>query len=233
MSAAGRSGSSAGPPPRKLCPSRVRPDTACAAGSATRVTAAGAWPVGHRLVVKTTTRDPAAVSTIQSQLLDRFESLGWTVTASQTITDIKNAGQAQIDNVIATLWTMAGLIALVGILGLSSTMGLNVFERTREIGVLRALGASNRMIRSMIIGESISIAVISCLFAAVLSIPISANFSDTLGMSLLLRHLDVDFSILGLLLWVAMVILAAVIASLIPAQNASSLTVRETLAYEG
>jgi putative ABC transport system permease protein len=197
------------------------------------ISTAGSWPVGHRLVVKTTQRDPSFVSAIQTDVLDRLERSGLTITASQTLTDIKNAGQAQIDNVVTTLWSMAGLIALVGVLGLSSTMGLNVFERTREIGVLRALGASSRIIRQLVIGESISIAVISCLFAAALSIPISTAFADTLGMSLLLRHLDLTFSTLGLLLWIVMVVAAAIIASLIPAQNAANLTVRETLAYEG
>src|SRR5260221_2926190 len=197
------------------------------------VSFAGSWPLGHRLVIRTSQRDPAQVSSVQTDLLDGLARAGWTVTASQTLTDIKYAGKGQIDNVITTLWTMAGLIALVGILGLSSTMALNVFERTREIGVLRALGASSRVIRQLVIGESISIAIISCLFASALSIPISIAFANTLGMSLLLRPLTVAFSTVGLLLWLAMVVVAAIVASLIPAPNAPTLTLPETLNYDG
>ncbi len=184
-------------------------------------------------MVRTAQRDAALVSTVRTDLLNRFQQAGWTVDSSATLTDIKNSTQAQVDNVVATLWTMAALIALVGILGLSSTMGLNVFERTREIGVLRALGAETHVIRQLIIGESISIALISCLIAAILSVPMSVAFGNTLGMSLLLRPLDTVFSTAGLLLWIAMALVAAVAASVIPAQNATRLTVRETLAYDG
>src|SRR5260221_6963166 len=81
-------------------------------------TVTGSLPVAHRLVVKIVQHNETLVSAAQTDLLNRFQQAGWTVDSSQTLTDIKNSAQAQVDNAVATLWAMAVLIALVGILGL-------------------------------------------------------------------------------------------------------------------
>ncbi len=130
------------------------------------------------------------------------------------------------------LMTMTVLMAAVGGLGLMGTMSLNVLERTREIGVLRAIGASNGAVMQMVIVEGVLIGVISWACSAVLAIPLGKVLGDAIGVSMLQTPLDYAYSIDGALLWLALVVLIGTIASYLPARNASRLTVREVLAYE-
>jgi putative ABC transport system permease protein len=79
---------------------------------------------------------------------------------------------------------MALLTAIVGSIGLTGTMSLNVMERTREIGVLRAIGASNRTLMSMVLTEGILIGMISWILASLAAFPISILMANALSQSL-------------------------------------------------
>ena len=80
---------------------------------------------------------------------------------------------------------MAILIALVGALGLMGTMSMNVLERTREIGVMRAVGASNASIRKIVLVEGICIGLLSWLIGSLLAVPIGKFLSDGVGIAFL------------------------------------------------
>jgi putative ABC transport system permease protein len=112
------------------------------------------------------------------------------------------------------------------------TMSINVLERTREIGVMRAIGASNGAVRQVFIVEGVIIGLLSWLVGAILAYPISKLLSDTVGRQFLSTPLDYTFSIPGMLLWLGVVLLLSALTSFLPAWNASRLTVREVLAYE-
>ncbi len=187
----------------------------------------------NRLVVKTERHDPAFQSAVEVDLLDRFDDADIQVVRSETTTDIKQTAAAQIENLVILLMAMAILIVVVGGLGLASTMGLNVMERTREIGVLRAMGAKTGALRRLVIGEGLAIGLISCALGIALSVPLGVALGNALGISFFLRPLDTVFSTTGVLVWIAVVALVATLASLLPAQNAARLTIRETLAYNG
>ncbi len=133
---------------------------------------------------------------------------------------------------IILLLIMAFLLALVGGLGLMGTMSINVIERTREIGVLRALGASNRSVSWVFIREGVMIGIISWLLGCIAAVPLSRVICQGLGAVLLGVPLSYRFSFEGTWMWLFLVILLSFLASFIPAQNASRLTVREVLAYE-
>jgi putative ABC transport system permease protein len=75
---------------------------------------------------------------------------------------------------IVSLVVMAALMAIVGVLGLSSTMSTNVVERTREFGVMQTVGATPRAVRSMVVSEGVFIGALSRMFAIVLALPLSA-----------------------------------------------------------
>jgi putative ABC transport system permease protein len=124
------------------------------------------------------------------------------------------------------------LFAVVGGLGLMGTMSINVIERTREIGVMRAIGAPTRSVAQVFIVESVAVGVISWLFATLLALPLSKIMSDAVGIPLMGTPITFNFSVAGVGLWLVVVVLLSVLASFIPAQNASRLTVREVLAYE-
>ena len=132
----------------------------------------------------------------------------------------------------AFLLFLAILTALVGSIGLAGTMSLNVMERTREIGVLRAIGASNRTLIRMVLVEGALIGLISWLLATLLAFPISKILADSISLSIFGSPTDFGFSPLGFSLWMAIVVILSVLASVMPARNATRLTIREVLAYE-
>ena len=127
---------------------------------------------------------------------------------------------------------MAALLAVVGGLGLMGTMSINVLERTREIGVLRAIGASSRAVLQIVIVEGVLIGVLSWAFGTLLALPLGKFMSDAIGNAFLRAPLSYVFSWTGALVWLGAVIVLGTIASLLPARSATRLSVREVLAYE-
>ena len=188
--------------------------------------------LANRLVIQTTRSDPGFQSTLESNVLARLEQINFDVLGSQTTTQLKETSAAQMDIVIVLLLAMVVLIAVVGGLGLAITMSLNVLERTREIGILRSLGAQNGVVRRVVIVEGLVIGLISWAVSIPCSIPLAIWLGDSLGNSLLARPLDYIFSIPAMLMWLGLMLVISVIASIIPAQNAVRLTIRDTLVYE-
>lgn len=137
------------------------------------------------------------------------------------------------DYAIATdfLLAMAVLLAVVGGLTLMGTMSINVIERTREIGVMRAIGASNRSILRLVVGEGLVVAGAGWLLAAPLSPLAGLALSNAFGQEFLHVPLEYDYSWAGLGLWLLLVFVVAAVSSFLPAWNASRLTVRQVLSY--
>ena len=140
------------------------------------------------------------------------------------------AAQA-INILVGFLLAMALLTALVGSIGLTGTMGMNVLERTREIGVMRAIGAVDSEIMKSVIIEGTLIGLISWFFGALLSIPITYALLDILAVAFS-APIPVNFTADGFIIWLGAVLFLSVAASIIPARNAARLTIREVLAYE-
>ena len=188
--------------------------------------------LANRLVVQTTRSDSVFQSQVQSDLLTRLETINFDVLGSQTTTQLKETTAAQMDVLIILLLAMVVLIAIVGGLGLAITMSLNVLERTREIGILRSLGAQNGVVCRVVIMEGLVIGLISWAVSIPCSIPLAIWLGDSLGNSLLARPLDYIFSVQAMLMWLGLMTVISVIASMIPAQNAARLTIRDALVYE-
>lgn len=169
---------------------------------------------------------------ITQALENHFEyvglDVGLTSQSTQEITEVT----AIFEVLIVLLLIMAFLLAVIGGLGLMGTMSINVLERTREIGVMRAIGASNRSVRRIFIVEGIVIGVMSWLVAALLAYPLSKMLSDLIGHQFLNAPLVYTFSLTGVFIWLGLVVVLAAVASFLPAWNASRITVREVLAYE-
>lgn len=127
---------------------------------------------------------------------------------------------------------LAGLTALVGSIGLAGTMSMNVMERTREIGVMRAIGASNKVLMRMVIVEGTLIGLMSWVLGSLLAFPISKIMSDSVNRAIFDAPSNFALTSTGFLLWLGAVIILSVLASAMPARNASRLTIREVLAYE-
>jgi putative ABC transport system permease protein len=130
------------------------------------------------------------------------------------------------------LLIMASLIAIIGSIGLTGTMSLNVLERTREIGIMRSIGATDRAITSMVMIEGMLIGLMSWLFGALLSVPIGSLMSNAINLSLFGAPAEFNLTPIGVSLWLGLVLALSTLASVGPARNATRLTIREVLAYE-
>lgn len=180
----------------------------------------------------TSKHDPTFQSELAKKIKTHFDSRGLQVRQTETTASIRENIEYQFNIIVIFLSIMAVLVAIVGGLGLTGTMSINVLERTREIGVIRAVGASDASVMKVFIVEGLFIGLLSWLIGAILALPISKMLSDAVGMAFLEAPLSYTFSTQGALLWLSIVLILSALASILPAWNASRLTVREVLAYE-
>ncbi|MFO7622770.1 MAG: FtsX-like permease family protein, partial [Anaerolineales bacterium] len=157
---------------------------------------------------------------------------GYRMTDLSTGLLLRSSSSEGLNVLTIFLLIMASLTALVGSIGLTGTMSMNVMERTREIGVMRAIGASDGILMRMILAEGTIIGLASWLLGSLLAFPISKLMSDTVSQALFDAPSDFGFTLTGFLIWLGVVLLLSVFASLLPARTATRLTIREVLAYE-
>ena len=152
---------------------------------------------------------------------------------------IAQAGRATLDTAVESLdilvvflLIMALLTAIVGSMGLTGTMGMNVLERTREIGIMRAIGADDRAVMRTVIAEGVFIGMISFGLAIILSIPVTYLLSTIVSLAVFQTPIDVVFTYQGYVIWLGLILALSAVGSILPARNAARLTIREVLAYE-
>lgn len=165
-------------------------------------------------------------------LESHFNQSGTRVSSRETTSQSRALIESQFNVIIVFLLIMAVLLAIVGGLGLTGTVSINVLERTREIGVMRAIGASNVDLLRIVMAEGLIIGLISWVLGSLAALPLSQLLSERVGMALTRSPLTYTFSIWGMLLWLAIVTLLAALASLPPALAAARISVRDALAYE-
>ena len=184
------------------------------------------------LRVVTEPQDAVTQSRVKEDLEKAFSDAG--ISTGSIVTGSENMDQQRvtIDVLIYFLLIMAVLIALVGGLGLMGTMSMNVMERTREIGVMRSIGARDNAILMMVVVEGTLIGLISWVLGSILALPISWLLDYVVGVAFVSTALGFAISLDGFVIWLVGVMIISAIASWIPARNAVRLTVRDVLAYE-
>ncbi len=165
-------------------------------------------------------------------LEERFDNAQLSIASADTNNAIFSRFTSSFDIILVVLIIMAAILAIVGSLGLTGMMGINVLERTREIGVLRAVGASTNAVRQVVVVEGIVVGLISWLFGAILSAPSGFALAAAVVGAVFHTGLTYRYSFVGLASWLGIVVLIGVMSSLAPARNAVLLTVREVLDYE-
>jgi putative ABC transport system permease protein len=183
------------------------------------------------LRIQTDRHDAARQSEVSKALSTHFKELGMDGNYSTGAETIAN-DTASVQILINFLIFMAVLISLVGGLGLMGSMSMNVMERTREIGVMRSIGAVNTNIFQLVVVEGMLIGLISWGLGALAAIPITQVLDQAVGVSILNVPLTFVYSFQGLALWLAVVVFLSALASLLPARSAVRLTVHDVLAYE-
>jgi putative ABC transport system permease protein len=186
----------------------------------------------YSLRVITTAHDPISEKHVNDMLLALYDARGVKVSQTQLSADFIKGQTATTDIFVYFMLTMAVLIAVVGGLGLMGTMSINVLERVREIGVMRAIGASNWDIQTIVIVEGMVIGLISWVASIGLAIPITAVLCTGVGMAVLTTPMPPVYGWTGIIVWLIGILVIGGLASALPAHRASSLTVRDTLAYE-
>jgi putative ABC transport system permease protein len=143
--------------------------------------------------------------------------------------EFKQNSQEQINQVLGFVTALLGLSIFVAGFGIANTLGLSVFERTREIGLLRAVGMAPRQVRRMVRWESVVIAVLG----ALLGTGVGLFFGWALVQALATEGVSVlAFPRLRLGLSVAAAAVLGVVAAAVPAFRASRLKVLDAIAYE-
>jgi len=183
-----------------------------------------------RIVTEQHTR---AYQDAKAEELDKYmRDHGFKVRVAQAGSASLDTAVESLDILVVFLLIMAILTAVVGSMGLTGTMGMNVLERTREIGIMRAIGADDRAVMRTVIAEGIVIGSISFALAIVLSVPFTYGLSAIVSLAVFQTPITVVFTYLGYAIWLALVLVLSTFASILPARNAASLTIREVLAYE-
>ncbi len=143
--------------------------------------------------------------------------------------EYRQSQEQQIDTLLVMFNALLLLAVIIAIFGITNTLALSIFERTREIGLLRAVGMSRRQVRRMVRWEAIIVAIIGSL----LGIVVGLFFGVAVTSALARQGIDVlsipAIQIVGLVIFGA---LAGLVAAILPARKAARLNILEAIAYE-
>ena len=137
----------------------------------------------------------------------------------------------QFKPMIGMLLGLAIMIAIVGAIGLSGTLAISVLQRTREIAVLRAIGAKSTTIFRLFMIEGFFHGLLAWLISVPTAYLVAAPLAKKLGLIMLGMHLDFVFSQLSVLIWLIVVFILAILATYLPARNATKIVIRAGLNY--
>ena len=176
--------------------------------------------------------DNASIDTVKAGLEKNLESQGLRARVSTSKADSRFGFDQHMLMIYIFLIVTSAIIGGVGGLGLMTTLSVNVLERRREMGVLRAIGATSQMISMIIVGEGLVIGILSWTIAALAAWPVSKAVGNLIVTMLFRSGMDFVFEPIGLVVWLIASIVLSSLASFLPAWRASKSTVRESLAYE-
>ena len=144
----------------------------------------------------------------------------------QTESQFKKSQESGIDTLLNLLYVLLSLSIIVSLFGIVNTLVLTVFERTRELGMLRAIGMTRRQLRRMIRQESI----ITALIGAALGIPVGIVLALMVGKAI--EYPAFTIPVGTLVVFVIAAIVAGILAAIFPARRAARLNVLQALQYE-
>jgi putative ABC transport system permease protein len=164
---------------------------------------------------------------VQEQISDRVDRRFPTVDALNQ-QELKDNQEEQINQLVGFFYVLLALAIVISLLGIVTTLALSIHERTRELGMLRAVGMSRRQVRSMVRYES----VITALIGAILGTVLGVIFASLVAVPLADEGFELSYPIVTLLVLLVLAALAGVLAAIFPARRAARLDVLRALAYE-
>lgn len=155
---------------------------------------------------------------------------GASVETVQPLSELRNAMGDHIVILIRALMALAMVMAAVGGFGLTSTLGISIVERTRELAVMKTLGATRHRLMRLILGEAQIVAMLSVLAAFALSLPLTWLLDVLIGQLGFVAALPYLISPVALLMWLALVLALSALAAWVPARRAAELPIALALA---
>jgi putative ABC transport system permease protein len=160
-----------------------------------------------------------------------FEAGGLRLSHLQRMEDAKQGILDHLVIIFSILTLAASVVVFVGSLGLASTLTLSVLQRTRELGVMGALGATPRTLATHIWLEGLCLALLSWLGAVLLTLPLSWALGAACGNIFLKAPLDLYLSPRAVAIWLGLVLVLGTFSSFHPALRAARLRVRDALGH--
>ncbi|MBI1752630.1 MAG: FtsX-like permease family protein [Acidobacteria bacterium] len=191
---------------------------------------AGTEGKARMLRVATTAGTPEFRTSVIRSIERRLAEDGAGVETTWPLAELRTAMGDHIVILIRSLIAMAAVMAIVGALGLSATMGVSVLERTREFGIMKTLGATPNRIKHLVIAEAAFIGALSWIAALALSIPLTAWLDRLIGNLGFVAPLPFIVAPAAILTWLVLIGLVSLVATLVPSSRASRTSVIQALA---
>jgi len=186
---------------------------------------------GGLIQIRMTSHDREFTSTVTKNIKEVYEKHGIKVAGSQTQADQRATNEWQFSLVTSMLLALSVIVAIVGGIALMGALSIGVIERTKEIGVLRAIGARSHTILGIFVMEGILQGLISWTVAIPISILVSPLVANSLGHAMFGATLDYQYNWLAVGIWLGIVVVVSILASIFPARGATRISVRDSLAY--
>lgn len=192
--------------------------------------AAGTQGRSRMLRVASSASDGSARTAVIRSIERELGEAGVGVESAIPLAELRTAVGDHILILIRSLVAMAIILAIVGTLGLGSAMSTSVVERTRELAVMKTVGATpSRLVRTLV-GEGTAIGLLSCVGAFALSLPLSAFVDKLIGNLGFLAPLPLILSSFAAVVWLVLVTVASFVTTLVAARQAARMPIRVALA---
>lgn len=188
--------------------------------------------IKQTITASATTRDKAEQQRISKDIEARFKAAGIEIADNWNIYLLRKAFVDHLRVIVTFLSVIAMLAVIVGGLSIASAVGINISERKREIGVLRAVGVNGHQIVGMVGLEVFLMGVAGWLVGLAVSYPISIGVGNYFGQIFLEANLENAISVSGAVTWLTLSVIASLIAGFIPAWTVAKAPLREMLGYE-
>ncbi len=142
--------------------------------------------------------------------------------------ELKESREEQVDQLVNLFYALLILAIVISLFGIANTLALSIHERTRELGMLRAIGMSRRQVRTMIRYE----AVITALIGGILGMVLGVIFAALISQPLKDEGFVLSYPVGSLIVLLILAGFAGVLAAIPPARRASRLDVLDSLQYE-
>jgi putative ABC transport system permease protein len=183
---------------------------------------------GNQLRIVTDSHDEQTRVAVADAAENPLTQAGLGVGSAASIGVREAVSAGHLGPVILTLLGVALPLGIIGI-GLTTTMSANILDRTREFGIMQAIGSRPGRVRRIVTAEGASIAIASLIIAAIPTLGLTALLGAGLGNLFMGAPLPFRVSIVAAIIWTAIAILGSVLATEAAATRASRLTVREAL----